>query len=157
MKTKMKKVCFISIFLMMTATAIVAQPSMRPESAIPTPAERASISQDAPALGAKESEDWQRLRAERRQAREQILSDLRSSSAAEKNFIRQEVAKDKAPRPHFEGEIPNKSLEHHPNYEHPGFIPMYPGMYPGMQPGMIPGGDFPSGPKPFERPAPNAK
>lgn len=155
MKTKMKKVSFISIFLMMTASAIVAQPSMRPESAIPTPAEKAMVSQDAPALGAKESEDWQRLRAERRQAREQILSDLRSSTAAEKKSIRQDVAKDKAPRPHSEGEMPNNSRDQRPNFEHPGFVPMYPGMFPGMYPGMMPGRDFPSGPNPDKRPDPN--
>lgn len=143
----MKKIGFISIFLMLTATAVVAQPLDRPESSIPTPAERAAVSKDAPALGAKESEDWQRLRAERRQAREQILSDLRASSAAEKNSIRKEVSKNKENRPRFEGEMPNNSRDHQKNYDKPGAHPMMP---------MAPMGPMgPMGPRDFQNPRPN--
>lgn len=140
----MKKIGFISIVLMMTATAVVAQPLDRPESSIPTPAERATVSQKAPALGAKESEDWQRLRAERRQAREQILSDLRASSAADKKSIRQEVSKKKETRPRFEGEMPNNSRDRQQNYDKPGAHP------------VVPAGPMgPMGPRDFQNPHPN--
>jgi hypothetical protein len=73
-----------------------------------------------PNLGAKESADWQKLRAERRAAREQILTDLRNSSSAEKKNIRQEVSKKRNEKPRFEGEIPKKqSRERRPFYEQP--------------------------------------
>ncbi|MCQ2088755.1 MAG: hypothetical protein MJY93_00760 [Fibrobacter sp.] len=135
----MKKIGFISIFLMMTATAFAGESSLRPESSIPTPAIKSEVSQEAPTLGAKESEDWKKLREERRQAREQILSDLRASSAAEKQSIRQEVTKNK-PRPRFEGEIPNNSRERQPNFE-----------WQQQQPNpQFPPRDNQFGPRPFE-------
>lgn len=133
----MRKIGFISIFLMMAATAFAGESSLRPESSIPTPAAGIDASQEAPSLGAKESEDWQRLRAERRLAREQILSDLRSSSAAEKKSIRQELTKNPGPQSRFEGEMPNNSRERQPAYERQD------------QP-MKPMRDVPPGPRPFE-------
>ena len=68
---------------MAAAFSYAATSSVRPESSVPTPAENKEISREMANLGAKESADWQKLRAERRAAREQILSDLRNSSAAE--------------------------------------------------------------------------
>lgn len=112
----MRKIGFISVFLMMTAAAFADEPSLRPESSIPTPAEESVVSEETPALGAKESKDWLRLREERRMAREQILQELRSSSAEEKQSIRKEVAKNRA-RSNFEGEMLNNSRERQPNYE----------------------------------------
>ena len=105
---------------MAAALSYAAPSSARPESSVPTPAENMEISREMPNLGAKESADWQKLRAERRAAREQILSDLRNSSAAEKKSIRQEVSKKRDEKTHFEGGIPkNQSRERRPFYEQP--------------------------------------
>ena len=92
-------------------------------------------------LGAKESADWQKLRAERRAAREQILSDLRNSSAAEKKNIRQEVSKKRDEKTRFEGGFPkNQSRERRPFYEQPESHQMNP-----MR-------DMPQGPGPASNP-----
>ena len=104
--------------MMAAAFAFAAPSSVRPESSVPTPAENAEISRETPDLGAKESADWQKLRAERRAAREQILSDLRNSSSAEKRNLRQEVSKKRDENARFEGEFPkNQSRERRPFYE----------------------------------------
>lgn len=105
---------------MAAAFSMAASSSERPESSVPTPAENAEISKEMPDLGAKESADWQRLRAERRAAREQILSDLRNSTAAEKQNLRQEVSKKRDERTRLEGEFPKKQpRERRPFYERP--------------------------------------
>ena len=106
--------------MMAAALSFAAPSSVRPESSVPTPAENMEISREMPNLGAKESADWQKLRAERRAARERILTDLRNSSATEKKNIRQEVSKKRDEKPRFEGEIPkNQSRERRPFYEQP--------------------------------------
>ena len=116
----MKKTTLITTIMMAAALSYAAPSSARPESSVPTPAEKAEISRDMQSLGAKESADWQKLRAERRAAREQILTDLRNSTAAEKQNIRQEVSKKRDEKPRFEGEIPkNQSRERRPFYEQP--------------------------------------
>ncbi|WP_407449810.1 hypothetical protein [Fibrobacter sp.] len=116
----MKKTTLITTIMMATALSYAVPSSARPESSVPTPAEKMEISREMPNLGAKESADWQKLRAERRAAREQILRDLRNSSSAEKINIRQEVSKKRDEKPRFEGEIPkNQSRERSPFYEHP--------------------------------------
>ena len=105
---------------MAAALSYAAPSSARPESSVPTPAENMEISREMPNLGAKESADWQKLRAERRAARERILTDLRNSSAAEKKNIRQEVSKKRDEKPRLEGKIPkNQSRERRPFYEQP--------------------------------------
>lgn len=78
-----------------------------PESSVPTPAERMEVSQEAPDLGAKESENWQKMRAERKQAREQILSKLRESSRADKKSIQRDVSKKRNENSGFEREMQN--------------------------------------------------
>ena len=116
----MKKTTLITTIMMAAALSYAAPSSARPESSVPTPAENMEISREMPNLGAKESADWQKLRAERRAAREQILTDLRNSSAAEKKNIRQDVSKKRNEKPRFEGEIPkNQSRERRPFYEQP--------------------------------------
>ena len=123
----MKKLNLISTILMAAALGYAAPSSVRPESSVPTPAENAEISREIPDLGAKESAEWQKLRAERRAAREQILTDLRNSSAAEKQNIRQEVSKKRDDKPRFEGDFPkNQSRERRPFYERPESAPMNP-------------------------------
>jgi hypothetical protein len=69
----------------------VAVPFAQPESDIATPAERSEISQDVPDLGQKQKEDWQRLREERKQARQQILSDIKANAHAEIKDIQQDI------------------------------------------------------------------
>ena len=116
----MKKTTLITTIMMAAALSYAAPSSARPESSVPTPAEKAEISRDMQSLGAKESADWQKLRAERRAAREQILTDLRNSSAAEKKNIRQEASKKREETPRFEGGVPkNQSRERKPFYEQP--------------------------------------
>lgn len=123
----MKKTTLITTIMMAAALSYAAPSSARPESSVPTPAENMEISRETPNLGAKESADWQKLRAERRAAREQILTDLRNSSAAEKQNIRQEVSKKRDEKPRFEGDIPkNQSRERRPFYERPESAPMNP-------------------------------
>ena len=113
--------------MMAAALSYAAPSSMHPESSVPTPAENAEISRETPDLGAKESADWQKLRAERRSAREQILSDLRNSSAAEKRNIRQEVSKKRNENTRFEGDFPkNQSRERRPFSERQESHPMNP-------------------------------
>ncbi len=103
---------------MAAAFSYAAPSSVRPESSVPTPAENKEISREKANLGAKESADWQKLRAERRAAREQILSDLRNSSATEKKNIRQEVSKKRNENSRFEGGFPkNPNGEFPKNFE----------------------------------------
>ena len=107
----MKKTTLITTIMMAAALSYAAPSSARPESSVPTPAENMEISRET----------------ERRAAREQILTDLRNSSAAEKKNIRQEVSKKRDEKPRFEGEIPkNQSRERTPFYEQPGSHQMNP-------------------------------
>ena len=148
----MKKLNLISTILMAAALGYAAPSSARPESSVPTPAENAEISREIPDLGAKESAEWQKLRAERRAAREQILTDLRNSSAAEKQNIRQEVSKKRDEKPRLEGEIPkNQSRERRPFYEQPESHQMNPMR--DMPTGPAPAPMNPMNPvKPMDRP-----
>ena len=119
----------ILILTMMVAAAIVyaAPSSERPESSVPTPAERSEISREMPDLGDQERADWQKLRAERRAAREQILMDLRNSSSAEKKNMRREFSKNREEMPRFDGNFPkNESREGRPFYERSDSRPMNP-------------------------------
>ena len=101
----MKYAAFISI-VTLVATMSFAQGSAMPESSVPTPAEKMETLKGAPDLGAKESAEWQKLRAERKQAREQILSRLRESNNVEKQQLRQDVSKKRNEKSHFEGKPP---------------------------------------------------
>ena len=98
-----------------------------PASSVPTPAEKMDASNGAPDLGAKESAEWQKMRAERKQAREQILSRLRESTNAEKQHIRQDVSKKRNENSRFEGK-PQKMQprERQPFYERPDSPAMNP-------------------------------
>lgn len=83
------------IIALLTSSVFVAVPFAQPESDIATPAGRSEISQDAPDLGQKQKEDWQRLREERKQARQQILSDIKANAHAEIKDIQQEIVQQK--------------------------------------------------------------
>lgn len=98
----MKYATFISM-VSLVATMSFAQGTAMPASSVPTPAENMEVSNGAPDLGAKESAEWQKMRAERKQAREQILSRLRESANAEKQHIRQDVSKKRNENSRFEG------------------------------------------------------
>jgi len=135
----MNKNTFIMTLVMAAAVSFAADYSARPESSVPTPAERAEISKEKTDLGAKESEDWQKLREERRRAREQILSNLRSNAASEKQNVRQTAPKNWNENPRFEGDSPkNQNRERNPFYERPESQMMYP---PRDVPGPAFGGD----------------
>ncbi|MBO4436264.1 MAG: hypothetical protein J5791_05190 [Fibrobacter sp.] len=115
----MKFATFISI-IGLVATLSFAQGFAAPESSVPTPAESAEISNGTPDLGAKESAEWQKMRAERKQAREQILSRLKERSNVEKQGIRQDVSKKRNEKSRFEGKPQkNEPRERQPFYERP--------------------------------------
>lgn len=103
----MKKSIF-TLVMLVAAMAFADQSSLRPESSVPTPAEKSEVSRETPNLSAKDSEEWQKMRAERREARRQILSDLRNSSAAEKQTIRQNVAETRNEKARVQGEFSEK-------------------------------------------------
>lgn len=116
----MKYGAFISTLLFSAAVAFADGIAARPLSSVPTPAERMELSKDSPKLGAKESADWQRMREERKHAREQILSNLRKSSIAEKQNIQQNVSQKRNSSSRFEGASQNNPLrERKPSYERP--------------------------------------
>ena len=115
----MKHATFISI-IGLAATLSFAQGFAAPESSVPTPAESAEISNQTPDLGAKESAEWQKMRAERKQAREQILSKLKERSNVEKQGIRQDVSKKRNEKSRFEGKPQkNEPRERQPFYDRP--------------------------------------
>ena len=93
----MKKLLMTVLFF--AAMAFAGESSVRPESAIPTPAEEMGNSKENRDLAAKEREDWQRMRAERKQARERILSEMRNKSAEEKKTMREEMGKNREESP----------------------------------------------------------
>ncbi|MCQ2097113.1 MAG: hypothetical protein MJY87_04110 [Fibrobacter sp.] len=105
----MKKRILTSVMLV-AAMTFAGQSSLRPESSVPTPAEKSEISRETPDLSAKDNEEWQRMRAERREARRQILSDLRNSSANEKQAIRQDVSGNRDEKPRVEGD-PSRNMQ----------------------------------------------
>ena len=116
----MKTIAFISPIFLAAATLFAAGDLARPESIVPTPAENTVISKETPDLGTKERADWQKLRAERKAAREQILSKIRESSAADKERFRQESAKKGNEKFRFEGESQKlEPRERGPFYEQP--------------------------------------
>ena len=114
----MKRLTFISMVLIAAALSFARDGLAAPESSIPTPAEKTEVSQGTPDLGAKESADWQKLRAERKQAREQILSRLRESSNVEKQDIRQKVSKNRNEESHFLSRSVLCKRKHHMGKKH---------------------------------------
>ena len=87
----MKKIVMASA--VMAATAMAGEIDSRPEASVPTPVEARETLDKVPKMSEKENVDWQKMREERRLAREQILKDLRNNSAAEKKELREAVAK----------------------------------------------------------------
>ena len=83
------------LIALLTSSVFVAVPFAQPESDIATPAGRSEIAQDAPDLGQKQKEDWQRLREERKQARQQILLDIKANAHAEIKDVHQEIVQQK--------------------------------------------------------------
>jgi len=78
---------------MMAATAMAGDFESRPEASVPTPVEAREAFDKVPNMSEKENMDWQKLREERRAAREQILENLRNKTAGEKNEMRDVAAK----------------------------------------------------------------
>lgn len=91
----MKKIVMASA--MMASVAMANDMDSRPEASVPTPVERHEAVGNVPNFSEKENVDWQKLREERRVAREQILRNLRENSAAEKKEMRN--VNEKAPEP----------------------------------------------------------
>jgi len=86
----MKKIVMASA--VMAATALASDFESRPEASVPTPFESRETLNNAPKMSEKENVDWQKMREERRIAREQILKDLRNNTEAEKKELRNDVA-----------------------------------------------------------------
>lgn len=122
----MKRMIFISALYILAATSFAGNFAAQPESVVPTPAERAEVSKEAPNLGAKENADWQKMRAERKQAREEILSNLRNRSKDEKRELRQGPAEKKNEKPFIQGEKHQKNPhEQEPALNKPEFRDNY--------------------------------
>jgi hypothetical protein len=100
----MKRLLMTVLFF--AVIAVAEESSVMSYSAIPSPAEEVEISKENRDLAAKEREDWQRMRAERKQARERILSEMRNKSAAEKRAMREEMGKNRERRPRLEDAPP---------------------------------------------------
>ena len=83
------------IIALLTGSAFVTVPLAQPESDIAIPVEKTEITQSAPDLELKQKEDWQRLREERKIARQQILSDIKAKAQAEVKEIQQEFNQQK--------------------------------------------------------------
>jgi transposase len=83
------------IIAFLTSSAFVTVPLAQPESDIAIPVEKTEMTQSAPDLGQKQKEDWQRLREERKQARQQILSDIKANAQAEHKDIQQDIVQQK--------------------------------------------------------------
>ncbi len=83
------------LIALLTSSVFVTVPFAQPESDIATPAERSEMTQDVPNLGQKQKEDWQRLREERKQARQQILLDIKANAHAEIKDVHQEIVQQK--------------------------------------------------------------
>lgn len=95
----MKKIVMASA--VMAATAMAGDLESSPEASVPTPVEAREALDKVPKMSEKENVDWQKMREERRIAREQILRDLRNNSAVEKKELREAVAKPAIPeKPH---------------------------------------------------------
>lgn len=105
----------------LTIAALATVPQAQPESEIATPAEKAEITQSAPDLGESEKENWLRLREERKQARQQILSDIKANAHAEIKDIQQDIVKQKPNNKNENKEAPlNRGLLQKKNKEPKG-------------------------------------
>lgn len=82
-------------YVILAVAALATVPSAQPESDIATPAEKAEITQSLPDLGQKEKDDWQRLREERKLARQQILTDIKANAKAEVKDFQQDFFQQK--------------------------------------------------------------
>ena len=87
----MKKIVMASA--VMAATAMAGDVESRPEASVPTPVEAREALSNVPKFSEKENVDWQKLREERRAAREQILENLRNKTAIEKKEVRDVAVK----------------------------------------------------------------
>lgn len=156
----MKKIVMASA--VMAATAMASDLNSRPEASVPTPVESREDIEKVPSLSEKENVDWQRLREERRAAREQILEKLRNKSAAEKNEMRGAVAKtpaaekpvEKAVDPKDNPERENKVEEKEPQK---GPMGNFPFVGPGRMEPQRPFMPRPLEVNPWEKPNPNPK
>lgn len=90
----MKKIVVASA--VMAAAAMANDVESRPAASVLTPVERNSSFEKVPNLSEKDNVDWQKLREERRIARQQILQNLRENSAAVK---KEELKVETAPAP----------------------------------------------------------
>ena len=131
----MKKIVMASA--VMAATAMAGEIDSRPEASVPTPVEARETLDKVPKMSEKENVDWQKMREERRLAREQILKDLRNNSVAEKKELRNELAKP-------DELVREKKLDEKEQHKGPqgGMNPFVPGRMEPMRP---------FGPRPIER------
>ncbi len=90
----MKKIVVASAVV--AATAMAGDLDSRPEASVSTPVEAREALNNVPKMTEKENVDWQKMREERRAAREQILKDLRNKTALEKNEMREASVKSSA-------------------------------------------------------------
>lgn len=106
----MKQMTLTMFLLLMTAFAFAGGSELRPESAVPTPAAQMDVMRESPNLGDKENADWQKMRAERKVAREQILANLRNEAQGEKREYRRNKPEVKNEMKRFDEEQREKNF-----------------------------------------------
>ncbi len=112
----------LTIVSVCAAIAFAAESFERPESAVPTPAEELRNSNNSRELAPRDKENWQKMREERKKAREQILSDLRHKPKDDKAPKRLNKEKNRDKKSRFEEDSPKKNIhEQRPAWEHPRF------------------------------------
>ena len=119
---------------LLTSSVFVTVPLAQPESDIAIPAEKTEITQGAPDLEQAQKENWQRLREERKRARQQILSDIKANAQAEIKDIQQDLVKQKPNNKNENKEAPlNRGLLQKKNKEPKGN-----GILDKPRPGLLP-------------------
>lgn len=83
----MKRI-IVSLLFLVASVAYAADEFSRPENSVPTPVEKNEMCENSPVLDSKDNEDWEKMREERREARQRILQELRKNSSEEKKAVR---------------------------------------------------------------------
>ncbi|MBP5247209.1 MAG: hypothetical protein J6Z31_05055 [Fibrobacter sp.] len=101
--------------LLVAALGGAAYAESMPESQVSSPVEE-SVSSDRGSFDVKNA-SWEQKRAERRAAREKILSKLRESSSQEKAIMREELMKNRGEPPRIRGDIPKNEMRPPRNFD----------------------------------------
>lgn len=114
----MKKMLLTWMILMIAAFSYAAGSEEQPQFSAPTPAENAGISEEKADLEDSEKESWQKLRAERSKARQQILSNMREGISEEKREMHEEMRKERDENSRYEKKSQKKEIRERDEMKH---------------------------------------